>query len=311
MRIESNAPHDFYLTLDVDSYFEAEYEPMEIFRYGYPVPLGLAERDVFAVLHWNEDPEDPVFEVEFPEHDLTEAEEEEAKEKLRRVVGADIDLEPFYELAEQDPVLAPLVEEHYGFKRLSRATFYEDAIRSIIKTRIAHDPTARRMVKDVREAWGQAFVWHDTTYYTYPRPEVLKDVDPEQCREYGVSKRKGEYITGMARDIVDGTLDLEALEQMDPADFYEAAQEVRGIGPSTAQSLMLRRNRNDAAFPSHKTKGKEKGIRRWILMSYGMDPHETPDKEWDQLHDRWRGHESLVSQYFFFDWVMREKAEEA
>lgn len=310
MDIRSKPPHDFYLTLDVDDYFELEYDPMEIFREGFAKPLSLADRDVLSVIHWNEDPDDPVFHVEFPQHDLSEEERQEASRAIRRIVGADLDLQGFYDRVEDDEVLGPIVEEHWGFKRLSRANFYEDAMRSIIQTRISHGPTKKKMVRDVRESWGQSFVYRDTTYFAYPRPAALADVDPEEFREYGVSKRKGEYITGMAREIVDGELELEEMEEMPAEEFYERAMAIRGIGPSTAQSLMLRRNRPDAFFPSHKSGGKEKGIRRWLLMSYGMDPHETPEEEWQALHDRWRGFECLVSQYFYFDWIMSQKASE-
>ena len=311
MKIESLPPHDFYLTLDAEDYFEAEYDPMKVFREGFPVPLRLSERDCLAVMHWNEDPERPVFEVEFPldSEPSTDEEKAEARRQLRRVVGADLDLEAFYEAVSDDEVLGPLVEEHWGFRRLSRGDMYEDAIRSIIHTRISHGPTQKRMVRDVREAYGRAFEYEKTTYFTYPRPEVLATVEPEAFRDYGVSKRKGEYITDMAAEIVDGELDVVALEEMSPEDLYERLLEIRGIGPATAQSLMLRRNRADAFFPSHKKDGTEKGVRRWILQSYGLDPHETPEEQWQALRDRWRGWECLVSQYLYFDWVLERKSD--
>ena len=310
LEIRSTAPHDFYMSLDVDEYFEAEYEPMDIFRTGYARPLTLSDRNVLAVIDWNEDPEAPVFRVDFPGTSLSADEEDQAREAVARMLGTELDLEGFYERVEGDDILGPLIEEHYGFRRLSLANFYQDAIRSIIHTRISHGPTRKRMVQDVREAYGEAFEFRGTTYYSYPRPDVLQTIDPVAFRDYGVSKRKGEYITGMAKDIVDGRLDLRQMESVDPDEFYRRAQEIRGIGPSTAQSLMLRRNRSDAVFPSHKSNGKEKGIRRWILMSYGLDPHDTSEEDWQALRDRWRGYEALVSQYFYYDWVLSEKSEQ-
>lgn len=309
MELRSKSPHDFSLTLDVDDYFEHEYEPMEVYRHGYVRPLRLEERNVLAVVRWNERVDDPVFEVEFPRHDLVEDERSQAERAVRRIVGADIDLQAFHEAVEDDAVLAPLVEQYWGFKRLSGADFFEDAIRSIVGTRISHDPTKKRMVRDVRETWGEAFMYRDTTYYAYPRPAVLAEADPEAFREFGVSRRKGEYIVGLAGEIASGDLDLEELERADPEAFYERVLEIRGIGPWTAQSLMLRRNRSDATFPSHESGGREKGMRRWILMAYDRDPNETSEKEWQQLRDRWSGHEALVSQYLYFDWMMRQKSE--
>jgi len=307
MEIESVPPHDFGPTLDVDDYFEAEYDPMEVFRHGYAKPLRLSERDVLAVVSWNESIDRPVFGVEFPRHRLSESERREARTAIRRILGADVDLEAFYDRVADDPVLGPLIDEHRGFKRLSGADFYEDAIRSIVGTRISHDPTKKRMVRDVRENWGSAFTHRDTSYFAYPRPEILADVDPEQFREYGVSKRKGEYISGLAAEVADGELDLRAMEEASPENFYERALEIRGIGPWTAQSLMLRRNRPDAHFPSHRSGGEEKGIRRWLLMAYDMDPGETTEEEWQKLRSRWEGFEALVSQYLYFDWIMESR----
>ena len=96
MEIASTAPHDFYLTLDVDEYFEEEYDPMAVFRRGFVRPLVLEERDVLAVVQWNESAEEPVFHVEFPDHRLTSAEEAQAERALRRTFGCDLDLEGFY-----------------------------------------------------------------------------------------------------------------------------------------------------------------------------------------------------------------------
>lgn len=307
MRIESKGPHDFYLALDVSEYFEAEYDPEEIFKGGYARPLNLADRTVLAVIHYNDNPVAPAFDVELPDQSApTEEEEAEIRRQVGRIVGSNLDVEAFYKKVEDDPVMGPIVEEHYGFKRLSRGQFFEDAMRHIIRTRISHEPTKQRMVQDVRKTWGVAFEWRGRTYYSYPRPEVLRSVDPSDLREFGISRRKGEYVTGLADLIASGKLDPLALEEMDAEAFWEAVTAVRGIGPSTAQSLMFRRNRQDGNFMSRKTKGQEKGWRRWILPNYGVDPHEASEEDYEHIRDRWRGFEALVSQYMFYDWLMSE-----
>jgi DNA-3-methyladenine glycosylase II len=311
MRIRSKPPHDFYLALDVSEYFEAEYDAEEIFKGGFARPLNLADRVVLAVIHYNDNPVEPAFDVELPDQSApTEAEEAEIRRQVGRIVGSELDVAAFRDQVEDDEVLRPIVAEHYGFKRVSRGLFFEDAMRYIIRTRISHEPTKQRMVQDVRKTWGDAMTWRGRTYYSYPRPEVLQDVGPEEFRGFGISRRKGEYVAGLARLIASGELDQWELEQTSAEAFWEAATGVRGIGPSTAQSLMFRRNRHDGQFFSHKTKGVEKGWRRWILPMYDLDPNEASDSDYERLRDRWRGFEALVSQYLFYDWLMREKERE-
>ncbi len=315
MYLESKPPHDFYLALDVDEYFEAEYDAEEIFKGGFARPLNLADRTVLAVMHYNDNPVEPGFEVEFPDQDApTGAEEADARRQLGRVVGTNLDVAALLETLDDD-VMREIVEEHYGFKRISRACFFDDAMRYIIRTRISHEPTRKRMVKDVRERWGEALQWRGRTYYSYPRPEVLRSVDPDDFREFGISRRKGEYVVGLAELIASGELDQWALEQMSPEDFWEAVTAVRGIGPSTAQSLMFRRNRSDGNFMSRKAKsgkykGMERGWRRWILPHYGLDPDAATEADYEAVRDRWRGYEALVSQYMYFNHLMAQKERE-
>lgn len=308
MQIHSKPPHDFYLTFDAEGYYEAEYDPMVVAEQGYVRPLVLDEREVLAVVRWNENPDDPVFDVTFPEHDLSTDEKAQAERQLRRILGADLDLGALMEQAEDDPMLGPLMTEHYGFKRLAKANLWEECVDDFIRSRIRHRPTAKRMSQDVRRTYGSTFIHNGVNYYSYPRPEGLIGVEPETFREFGVSKRKGEYITGLAQLIVDGEFDVDEHEQMDPDEFYEKIQNVRGIGPSTAQTLMYFRNHDHATFPIRKDRdGNEKGMRRWFIRAYGGDPNDTSDEEFQQMIATWQNYESLAFRFLYLDWILKEK----
>lgn len=308
MQLHSAPPHDFYLTLDADDYWEAEYEPETIVEQGYVRPLVLTSRDVYAVVRWNENPDEPVFDVTFPEHDLTETEESEAKQQLSRILGTDLDLRPLYEQASDDAVLGPLLSEHYGFKRLARANLWEECVDDFVRSRIRHRPTAKRMSQDVRRTFGSSFLVDGTTYYSYPRPEALVGVDPELFREFGISKRKGEYMVDLATAIANGEFDVAAHEALEPDEFYEQIQKVRGIGPSTAQGLMHFRNRTDCTFPSNRNRdGEEKGLRRWLIGAYGGTADEADEAEFLASISAWRNYEAMALRFLYIDYVLREK----
>jgi 3-methyladenine DNA glycosylase/8-oxoguanine DNA glycosylase len=313
MKIASRAPHDFYLTFDITDYFDAEHDDFEeIFELGMVRPLTLSERDVLSVIQFNGDPESPEFTVTFPLHDLTEAESNEAEGQVRRIVGADLDLRGLMDQAADDSLLGPLMIEHYGFKRVARASFWEDAFDDIIRTRISHRPTAKRMAQDVRRAYGTHFEFNGKDYFSYPRPSALIGADPEQWRDdWGISRRKAQYVAGLAEELADGTTSLNQLEGLAPDDFYERAQKIRGIGPSTAQDLMIQRNRPDASFPSNEKKGQEKGLRRWIMYSYGVDPDDTSEAEFQALIANWKGYESLAIRFLYINYVVSEKEKQA
>src|SRR5690606_28034473 len=148
--IKSIAPHDFFLCLDIDQYFDHEHDPFLIFEQGFTRPIPAGETDYLMTIHFNGDVENPEFMVSCAEN-ITETEINDATKSIRRILGCDIDLKPLYNAAKNDKVLAPLIREFYGFKRVARANFFEDAVNRVIQTQISHKPTARKMVYGVRE----------------------------------------------------------------------------------------------------------------------------------------------------------------
>lgn len=307
MQLSSNGPHDFWLTLDCADYFLREQEPELIYESGYVRPLSLSSRDVLAVVRFNENPADASFDVAFPGQDrLTAEEEREASALLSRVLGLELDLTALMAQASDDSLLGPLLDSYHGFKRIAGASVFEDAFSDIIRSRISHKPTAKRMEQSVRKAFGTRFEYRGVEYFAYPRPEKLVGADPASFREFGISERKAEYIIGLAGLIDSGALSLAELEAMEPLAFYEEIQKIRGIGPSTAQTLMLNRNRPDAVFPSQLVKGEEKGLRRWIIMSYGVAPADVDEEAFAALTAKWRGQEALGIEFLYYKYVLAQ-----
>lgn len=304
--LKSTPPHDWFLCLDAQEYFDHEHDPENVFEEGFTRPIPINGRDVIVTTFFNGDVEHPEFHCESAESLDTE-EIEVANQSLSRIFGTDLDLRPLYDKAEDDPVLGPMLSNLYGLKRMARANLFEDAINRIIEMRLSHKPTAKRMVFDVREKYGTALVYAGQTIPAWPRPHQLVKADPMSIRKLGPTKRKGEFIIGLAADILSGELDLEALEQADPVAFYETIREVRGIGPTSAQQLMLFRNRTDASFPSNKTSGEEKGLRKWIILSYGGDPDTISEEDFQDMIANWKGYEAAALEFMFLNWVLGEK----
>ena len=116
-KLESIPPHDWFLCLDIGSYFDHEHDPETIFEEGFLRPIHLGERDIATRTFFNGDPDNPVFHVE-SEESLDTDEIEEANRQLARILGTDLDIRPLYDQAGDDPVLGPKLEELYGLKRM-------------------------------------------------------------------------------------------------------------------------------------------------------------------------------------------------
>ena len=305
--LKSIPPHDWFICLDIDPYFDHEHDPEVIFDEGFTRPIPLAERDIVATIFFNGDPESPEFHIESPE-DLTKEEIGQANATLARILGTGLDLRPLYDLAEDDPVLGPKLTEFYGLKRMSRGTLLEDIIYRIVQMQLSHKPTAKKMAFKMREAYGTHLTHNGKTLPAWPRPFQLAGADPAQIRKMGPTLRKGEYLVGLAQDILAGEVDIEWLDKdASPQEFFDTISKVRGVGPTSAQDLMLFRERTDAVFPSNIKKGEEKGLRKWIIMSYGGDPSNTSDKQFQEMISNWKGFEAAAIEFLFVNYMIGRK----
>lgn len=304
--LKSIPPHDWFLCLDIDQYFDHEHDPEKIFEEGFTRPIPVGDRDIMVTTFFNGDPDNPEFHFESPEP-LDKDEIEEANKSLSRIFGTNLDLRPLYDKAADDPVLGPKLTDLYGLKRMARANLFEDTINRIVEMRLSHKPTAKKMVYEIRENYGSRVTANGKNLPAWPRPHQLIKASPMSIRKLGPTKRKGEFIIGFAEDLLSGERDLHHLETCPPQVFYDTIKKVRGVGPTSAQQLMLFRNRTDAVFPSNKSSGEEKGLRKWIIMSYGGDPDNITEEDFQDMIGGWKGYEAAALEFMFVNWVLSEK----
>ena len=70
-------------------------------------------------------------------------------------------------------------------------------------------------------------------------PERVCERTQEELRSIGMSLRKADYILDFARKVRDGEFDLATLNDMDDEVVKAALSSLRGIGPWTAEMLMI------------------------------------------------------------------------
>lgn len=308
--LKSIPPHDWFICLDVASYFDYEHNPETIFDEGFVRPIPLEDRDIIVTIFFNGDPEAPEFHIQCNES-LTKDEITFANKSIAKILGTNMDIRPLYDAAENDQVLAKIMNELYGLKRMTRANLFEDIQNRIVQMQINHKPTARKMMYRVRETYGATLIHNGTNIPAWPRPGQLMYADPTNIRKLGPTLRKGEYLVELATRIMAGDVDLEKIMDEEPQTAYESFKNIKGIGPTAAQDLIMMRGKVGAFFPSNKQKGIEKGIRRWISLHYGKDPNTISDVEFQKTISNWKGQEAAALEFLFVDWIVKEKERKA
>ncbi len=71
-----------------------------------------------------------------------------------------------------------------------------------------------------------------------------------ELRGFGFSRQKAGYCRGLAQSIVDGSLDLDALLEMDDQQARSRLMQVKGIGPWTADIYLLMALRRPDIWPT-------------------------------------------------------------
>jgi 3-methyladenine DNA glycosylase/8-oxoguanine DNA glycosylase len=308
--LTSIPPHDWYLCLDVESYFDHEHSPESLFEDGFTRPIPVGDRDVIITAFFNGDVDAPEFNMESAEA-LTKEEIETASLHLAKILGTNMDLRPLYDQAAEDPVLGSKLSSLYGLKRMSRATLFEDIQNRIVEMQMNHKPTAKKMMYAIRENYGTVLDYKGGTLASWPRPHQLMKADPANIRKMGPTLRKGQYLVELANRIVGGEIDMDYLTTCDPKSCYEAMVEIKGIGPTAAQDLIMMRAKPEAVFPSNITKGQEKGLRRWILWSYGLNPDNSSEEEFQSAIANWNGYESAALEFLYVNYILEEKERQA
>jgi DNA-3-methyladenine glycosylase II len=159
--------------------------------------------------------------------------------EVRRLLGLDLDLTAFYRIAKADPALATLIEPLYGLRPTLAPTPFEMLVGSITAQQVNLSFAFACRARLVRRFGTPVRVGRETVW-AFPEPARLATVRVRQLRALKYSTRKAEYIRDLARAIVSGALDLEAIGAVESALVIEQLTALRGLGRWTADWFLAR-----------------------------------------------------------------------
>ena len=111
---------------------------------------------------------------------------------------------------------------------------------------------------------------------------IIAAKQPDDLMPFGLSRRKAEYLIGIADEIQSGRLDLAALAEMSSQDVQKRLVKIRGIGAWTADNFRLFALGDMDAWPVNDIALQE-GMKR--LKSLDERPN---GKMQEKLGEAWR-----------------------
>ncbi|MGD0221810.1 MAG: DNA-3-methyladenine glycosylase [Terriglobia bacterium] len=212
--------------------------------------------------------------------------------EVARQFSTDLDLQPFYALAEADPVLRQLIVHFRGMRVPQAPHVYEILISAVIEQQV-NLSFAHKVKKVLIETYGRGLDFEGRRYSAFPEPAALAITSPRELLPLQVSGPKARYIITISRLILDGTLDLEKLRELEPALAHEKLLELKGVGHWTAQYVGLRALGHLDCLPA-----ADVGLQKVIQYSYGQRKRPTPERV-QKMARAWQGWRSYATFYLW------------
>ncbi len=159
--------------------------------------------------------------------------------KARHIIGADVDLRPFYQLARKDKRLKRLIDKFRGLKPVLTSTVFESAAWAIVGQQVTMTFAATLRNRLVKK-YGKIYSENGISMEMFPEPDRFGRVKIDHLKKLQFSGRKAEYLLGLSDLIRSGRFDIESLGGLPYHEAVDRLMSVRGIGPWSANYILMR-----------------------------------------------------------------------
>ena len=191
-------------------------------------------------------------------------------------------------LAKSDPVMGKLVERigEMDMQRRRRGRPKGDAYATLVRAIVGQQLSTKA-----------AFTIHGRILELFggenPSPQALLDVDEADLRSAGLSGRKVEYLRDLARHVLDGSLEVDRLDDLSDDEVIAEIIAVRGLGEWSAHMFLMFHLERPDVLPTG-----DLGIRKAAQVEYGLAEMPKPD-ELTAIAEPWRPRRTLACLYLW------------
>ncbi|MBA3376305.1 MAG: DNA-3-methyladenine glycosylase 2 family protein [Actinobacteria bacterium] len=206
----------------------------------------------------------------------------EAAEEVSRLLGLPFELDPFREWAAGDPTLGPIADMLSGFRPTLNPRAFEALVVAITTQQIS-----LRAAAAIRGRFVQRYGVEHEVAWQFPARDVVARADPRDFPALGFSRRKAEYVVGLARS----DLDLDALAALPDDEVIAVLTALPGLGRWTADWFLARHLARPHAWPAG-----DLGVRKAVSAFYA-DGRPLTIPEVRTMGERFAPFQNLSAQY--------------
>jgi DNA-3-methyladenine glycosylase II len=186
--------------------------------------------------------------------------DEATRPVVEKLLGLEFELEPFYAWAAGEPVLGGLAARLAGFRPPLAPGPFESLVTSITAQQVSLFAAFA-----IRNRLIEHFGLRGDLAFGFPTRERLAGASEDKLVALGFSRRKAEYVVGLAR----AEIDLDELAALSDDEVRERLVAIRGLGSWTAEWFLARHLARPRAWPAG-----DLGLRKAAETFYGLDVHE-------------------------------------
>lgn len=210
------------------------------------------------------------------------ASEEAISREIVRILNLHVPGDPLAAIASRDRVAEQLRRRYPGLRPVQFPTPWEAAAWAVIgnRTRLAQAAALKRRLSS---RFGRRTEFPGgQSLESFPGPDVVLSLPAMP----GLSVRKFDTLKGIAQAAIDGALDSERLSALSDAEASARLQELYGIGPFSAELILVRGVGFADLLPTH-----EGRLTRAMTTLY-----DTADRtEHLRIAEEWRPYRSWVA----------------
>jgi DNA-3-methyladenine glycosylase II len=224
--------------------------------------------------------------------DLTESEVYNLQAQIETAYCLHLDLNVFFEAIRHEKPIFELTQTHLGMKPTLEPNLFEALVWAITGQQININ-FACQVKEGMLARYGHTVNIEGIEYYRHPEPEELADLNPADWVSFKSSRRKAEYIIGLAK-LIRGGLNLEVFHALPDEDIIERLLQIRGIGRWTAEYVLLRGLGRWDVLPA-----TDAGLINGVRQAYHLD-HRPTTEEITCISEHWRPWRGLATYYLWW-----------